>query len=228
MKESGLYGAISLSTGKTTLFIPKLPTEYLIWCGAIHPPSHFQASYAVDEVLYVDDLSAWVAASLSKEGEQEARLHLMSGVNSDSGLEAKPARYEGVEDLEKSGKVDTSALYNLLACCRVIKNAEELTLMHYASWVASNAHTEVMRTASSSKFEYELEAKFLYEIYKNGGCRKSAYTSICACGPNSAVLHYGHAGAPNDRQLASVDMALLDMGAEYHGYVSDITCSVSA
>ena len=67
----------------------------------------------------------------------------------------------------------------------------------------------------------------MYEIYKNGGCRKAAYTSICACGPNGATLHYGHAGAPNDRQLRVTDMALLDMGADYHGYVSDITCSVS-
>ena len=58
-----------------------------------------------------------------------------------------------------------------------------------------------------------------------GGCRKAAYTSICACGPNGAVLHYGHAGAPNDRLLLANDMCLLDMGADYHGYVSDITCS---
>jgi len=65
----------------------------------------------------------------------------------------------------------------------------------------------------------------MYEIYAKGGCRKTAYTSICACGPNPAVLHYGHAGAPNDRIISEGDLGLLDMGAEYHGYVSDITCS---
>lgn len=39
------------------------------------------------------------------------------------------------------------------------------------------------------------------------------------------ILHYGHAGRPNSRLLLQNDMALLDMGAEYHCYASDITCS---
>ena len=55
--------------------------------------------------------------------------------------------------------------------------------------------------------------------------RHEAYTCICACGPNPAVLHYGHAGAPNARIVRTEDTALLDMGAEYHCYCSDITCS---
>ena len=55
-----------------------------------------------------------------------------------------------------------------------------------------------------------------------------SYTCICGSGHNSAVLHYGHAGAPNDKKIQSGDMLLLDMGAEYHGYSSDITCSFPA
>ena len=34
-----------------------------------------------------------------------------------------------------------------------------------------------------------------------GGCRHAPYTPICASGPNCAVLHYGHAGAPNSERL---------------------------
>lgn len=52
-----------------------------------------------------------------------------------------------------------------------------------------------------------------------------AYTPICGCGPNGAVLHYGHAGAPNDRVIQDGDMCLFDMGAEYFCYSSDVTCS---
>ena len=47
----------------------------------------------------------------------------------------------------------------------------------------------------------------------------------CGCGPSGATLHYGHAGAPNDRQCAEGDMLLLDMGTELRCYCCDITCS---
>jgi Xaa-Pro dipeptidase len=183
-----------------------LPNEYLVWCGAIHPPSSFQASYAVDEVFYVDDLATWLDTKLKEEADHNAKIHVMSGVNSDSGLNATPAKFNGDQVFWDNKQMETSVLYNLAAASRVIKNNEELSLMHYVAVVGSNAHVEVMRQIKSCEFEYELEAKFLYEIYKNGGCRKSAYTSICACGPNSAVLHYGHSGAPNNRELSSNDI----------------------
>ena len=91
--------------------------------------------------------------------------------------------------------------------------------------VSSMAHSEVMRYAKPGQMEYQLESLFMHHTYTHGGCRHMAYTCICACGPNPAVLHYGHAGAPNARLLKEGDQALLDMGAEYHCYAADITCS---
>ena len=37
------------------------------------------------------------------------------------------------------------------------------------------------------------------------------------------MLHYGHAGAPNDRQMQDGDMVLIDFGGDYNGYAADIT-----
>ena len=224
VKETGFYGAITLKTRKTTLFIPRHAPDYEIWCGKIFPPSYFRELYDVDDVFYTDDLDTWLNATLEAEGEG-AKLHLMKGVNSDSGLSAAPATFEGVLALREAGNVCEDVLFDVVSTARVTKLDSEIVAMWYSSLVASNAHVAVMRSAKAGMVEYELEARFLYEIYANGGCRKCAYTSICACGPNNAVLHYGHAGAPNDRELLATDMALLDMGADYHGYVSDITCS---
>ncbi|KAK1785390.1 hypothetical protein P4O66_018771, partial [Electrophorus voltai] len=47
-------------------------------------------------------------------------------------------------------------------------------------------------------------------------------------GNNSSILHYGHAGAPNDKTIQDGDMCLFDMGGEYYCYSSDITCSFPA
>ena len=205
-KESGFYGSICLSTGKSTLFIPKLPDVYKIWCGEIYPPEYFQRLYAVDEVLYVDDLKSWTMEHKLSECGSDGKIHVMKGTNSDSGLDAKPARFPGEEEFWSNKDVETDVLYNIVSQARVHKNEEEIQVMQYAAWIASQAHVEVMRVAPKCAFEYELEAKFLYEIYSKGGCRRASYTSVCACGINSATLHYGHAGAPNDRKLDVTDI----------------------
>lgn len=58
--------------------------------------------------------------------------------------------------------------------------------------------------------------------------RQMSYTCICASGNNASVLHYGHAGAPNDKRINTEDLCLFDMGGEYYCYGSDITCSYPA
>ena len=220
VKEPGMYGAINIETGKSTLFIPRLDIEYEIYCGKIHTADSFKTSYAVDEVCFVDEIASCISSNLSS-----GKLHLMDGENSDSGLRAEPASFAGSSTFHQEGKVEIAHLHHALSTCRVVKSPYEIEVMRYCAWVASNAHVQVMRSTKAGMIEYELEATFAYEIYAKGGCRRCAYTAICACGPSAATLHYGHAGAPNDRPVQPTDMCLLDMGADYHGYVSDITCS---
>lgn len=50
------------------------------------------------------------------------------------------------------------------------------------------------------------------QIY--GEARILSYTPICASGPKAAVLHTGHAGAPNDRVMGDGELMLNDMGCE--------------
>lgn len=232
VKEPGFYGSIDVNTGYTTLYMPRLPAEYAVWMGRIQPPSHFQAMYEVDRVLFVDELAATLLGP-----ERPDTLLLNRGLNTDSGSTAKPASVEGVTTPLKEGNgahagkplpCDYDSLYDELVECRVHKSAAELRVLQYVNDISSDAHLAVMQQVKPGMTEYQLESLFLHHGYYYGGCRHVAYTSICGCGPNAATLHYGHAGAPNDRLIRDGDMLLLDMGAEFRCYASDITCSFPA
>lgn len=121
----------------------------------------------------------------------DAKVHILNGINSDSGLSVQPMTFKGIEIFEEKNVLCDDFFFHILSTSRVTKSDQEVIAMRYSAFVASNAHVQVMKSTKSGMNEYELEAKFLYEIYKNGGCRKAAYTSICACGPDNAILHYG-------------------------------------
>jgi Xaa-Pro dipeptidase len=215
VKEPGFFGAVEVGSGRSWLFMPRLPHEWAVWMGEILPPEHFRDDYEVDEVRHVDS----VAESL--RALKPDVLLLLEGRNTDSGRMVRPASFPGIE----SFRTDVSILHPELVECRVIKSDDELALLAWVNGIASEAHVEVMRRCRPGVAEYQLEAVFLHEIYTRGGCRFSAYTCICGCGPHSGILHYGHQGAPNDAVLRDSQMFLNDSGAQYHGYASDITCS---
>ncbi|XP_037493160.1 xaa-Pro dipeptidase isoform X2 [Jatropha curcas] len=217
--EPGFYGAIDVATGKSILFAPRLPADYAVWLGEIKPLSHFQEKYMVSMVYYTDEIVA-VLNELSN-GVEKPLLFLLHGLNTDSNNFSKPAEFEGIEKFE----TDLTTLHPVLTECRVLKSKLELAIIQFANDISSEAHVQVMRNTWAGMKEYQLESIFLHHTYMYGGCRNCSYTCICATGENSAVLHYGHAAAPNDRTMQDGDMALFDMGAEYQFYGSDITCS---
>uniref|UniRef100_A0A0G4H838 Peptidase M24 domain-containing protein n=1 Tax=Chromera velia CCMP2878 TaxID=1169474 RepID=A0A0G4H838_9ALVE len=120
-------------------------------------------------------------------------------------------------------ELDDSALFPVLSESRVFKTPEEISFMRTANEVSSAGHRFVMELCKGGMWERQLEASFKGYCGMHGGARHEAYDCICASGPNAAVLHYGHAGAPNDRRMQDGDMVLLDMGCEYNGYATDIT-----
>ncbi|KAK2919754.1 hypothetical protein Q8A73_001958 [Channa argus] len=71
-------------------------------------------------------------------------------------------------------------------------------------------------------------AKVTFILQPDSGKKWVLAVSTAILGHNSSVLHYGHAGAPNDKTIMDGDMCLFDMGGEYYCYTSDITCSFPA
>ncbi|XP_076387319.1 uncharacterized protein LOC100883245 isoform X3 [Megachile rotundata] len=111
---------------------------------------------------------------------------------------------------------------------RVIKSPQEIKVLEYVIKISSDAHKSVMHMIKPGLAEFQMEAAFMHYVYSNGGCRHVSYTCICGSGHNASILHYGHAGAPNNKIIKDGDMCLFDMGGNYCGYAADITCSFPA
>jgi len=216
--EPDHYGAIDVNTGRSILFIPRLPEDYATVMGHIATLEEVKQSYQVDLVYYVDEIPQRL-----RELQAKPNLLLLSGTNSDSGKNTRTAAFDGISQFHSNQTV----LHPVISELRVIKTEMELEVLRYVSKVSSAAHMHVMRQIKAGKItrEYQAEAEFMNYSYSNGGCRHVSYTCICGAGSSGAVLHYGHAGAPNDQAVQTTDMVLFDMGAEYFCFCSDITCS---
>ncbi len=100
---------------------------------------------------------------------------------------------------------------------RLYKSAAELRAMRFSAKTAVAAHQQVMRVCQPNIMEYALEAEYLHTFKQQG--MDPAYTTIVGGGENACILHYVN----NDQVLKDGDLVLIDAGAEYLGYASDIT-----
>jgi Xaa-Pro aminopeptidase len=106
----------------------------------------------------------------------------------------------------------------LIDAMRLIKSPFEQKLMRQSATIAATAHNRAMQFTRPEMMEYELEAEFMHEFYRQGA-QSPAYTSIVAGGANACTLHY----TANNAQLNAGDLLLIDAGCELDGYASDIT-----
>ncbi|KAK7913516.1 hypothetical protein WMY93_013727 [Mugilogobius chulae] len=193
--EPDCYGAIEVDSGKSILFVPKLPESYATWMGEIFSKDHFKQKYAVDEVHYTSDIVD-VLSNLNP-----ALLLTLRGLNTDSGSTCREASFQGISSFQ----VNNTLLHPVIVECRLLKTDMELEVLRYTNRISSEAHKMIMKNVKPGQMEYEMER-----------------------GHNASILHYGHAGAPNDKTIQDGDMCLFDMGGEYYCYSSDITCSFPA
>ncbi len=101
---------------------------------------------------------------------------------------------------------------------RLIKADEEVELMQKSADIAAEAHILAMRTAHAGMNESHIEAVIEHYFRMNGASGVS-YNSIVGGGGNATILHYVENNAP----LKDGDLVLIDAGAQYQGYASDIT-----
>ncbi|MEM2489405.1 MAG: aminopeptidase P family protein, partial [Thermoplasmata archaeon] len=119
---------------------------------------------------------------------------------------------------DKFNELEFVDIENELSGLRQIKNDFEISLIKEAGKIASDVAEEIINYIKEGITENELAAKLTYLIMKNGA-QDNAFTPIIAFGENSAEPHY----FPGKRKLRKNDFVLLDFGAKFKKYNSDIT-----
>ena len=104
---------------------------------------------------------------------------------------------------------------------RCVKENIEIELIQTACNITNKGFRRVLNFVKDGVWEYEIEAEFIHEFLKNRS-KKFAYSPIIASGNNANILHY----TQNNKQCKNGELILMDVGAEYANYSSDMTRTI--
>lgn len=104
---------------------------------------------------------------------------------------------------------------------RAIKSPIEIELIKQACSITEKTFQRLLDFIRPGVWEFEIEAE-IYHEFLNNRSRGPAYLPIIASGANACILHY----VQNSRQCKDGDLLLMDFGAEYANYASDLTRTV--
>ncbi|MFO3797816.1 MAG: M24 family metallopeptidase, partial [Anaerolineales bacterium] len=99
------------------------------------------------------------------------------------------------------------------------KDAQEIAYIRKAIEIAEKALEAVLPSIQIGMSEREVAAELTVQLLRHGSEAELPFSPIVAAGPNSANPH----ATPSDRPLQEGDLLILDWGATYQGYISDLT-----
>jgi Xaa-Pro aminopeptidase len=133
--------------------------------------------------------------------------------------EQRPTAHLGVAPLDRPGDRElTDRLRLALSHVRRPKDPVELERMRIAERATRAAFAAVAPLLVAGVSEREAQIELEAAAFRDGG-DAMAYDTIIGSGTNSAVLHF----APSARRFGTGELVLIDAGAMYRGYASDIT-----
>ncbi len=202
--------------GEFVLFCNEKDPEQETWHGRRCGPEAAVEKYGADDAFPIDDIDEILPGLV----EGRHRIYYEMGKNKE--LDGQIMGWVNkIRAQVKKGAQPPGEFIDLrhaLHDMRLFKSAAEMKLMRKSAEIAVDAHIRAMKVCQPGMTELEIEAELHHEFTRQGA-RFPAYSSIVAGGENACILHY----TENESRLKNGDMLLIDAGAEYQGYASDIT-----
>jgi len=203
---------------REVLFIKETSDAIAIWDGPRHNFKEAEAISEIETVCWTKEFEK-VFRPLAFEADN-IYLNTNEHPRADITVETRDIRFlrwcQSAFPLHKYER-----LAPLMQHLRVIKSTEEINLIQEACRIADKAFRRILTFVKPGVWEFEIEAEIVNEFIKNRS-RGPAFQTIVASGTGSCVLHY----IQNDRQCRKGDVLLMDFGAEYANYSSDVTRTI--
>ena len=193
-------------TQTLSLFLPEIDWDDVVWGGMPTEPKEALEKYDVDAVYYMSELNSVLS-------QQRDNYNCLYTTDCDNFAPLKLA--PEFQDLVVPGDAQ---FFLALDESRLIKDQYEIEILRHVARITDNAHVAVMSALPIEINELHLEAEFSYHA-KRQGARTLGYDPICCSGPACGTLHY----VKNSESLAHKQSTLIDAGAEWMNYVSDVT-----
>ena len=203
---------------KEILFLKETNDHIAIWEGEkLTKKRAFEVS-GIKTVYWLQDLNKVMAELMA----QSDTVHINTNEHYRASIETETREDRFTKWLLNkypAHKVEKSN--PILQRLRSIKDPIELDLLQKACNITEKGMRRVLKFVKPGVAEYEIEAEFIHEFLKNRS-KGFAYTPIIASGNNANVLHY----IENNQVCNDGDLILLDVGAEYANYSSDMTRTI--
>ncbi|GAB4255003.1 MAG: aminopeptidase P family protein [Vicingaceae bacterium] len=203
---------------KEVLFIRETSEEIVIWEGAKLTKEQATELSGIETVFWTSQFEHVFNAIV-----QEADciyLNKNEHLRADSPVETRDDRFRKWCK-EKYPLHTYKRLAPICRKLRPIKEQYEIEVIQKACDITEKGLRRILKFIKPGVFEYEIEAELAHEFLRNCS-RGFAYQPIIASGFNACVLHY----IDNNQPCNDGDLLLMDFGAEYANYASDLTRTV--
>ena len=203
------------AAGEVILFCRERDLERERWDGPRAGTEGAVDTFGMDDAFPIDDIDDILPGLI--EGRERVYYHFGRDVDFDLRLIAWVNRVRAQMRQGARPPHEFVALSHLLHDLRLYKSRGELRLMKKSAQIAAAAHVRAMQATRPGMNEHEIEAELLHVFRKHGAV--PSYEPIVGGGANGCVLHY----RANNAALRDGDLLLIDAGAEFECYASDIT-----
>ncbi|MDC1063242.1 aminopeptidase P N-terminal domain-containing protein [Flavobacteriales bacterium] len=205
---------------KEMLFLKETNEHIAIWEGAKLDKELAQKNSGVEKIYWLNQMDE----ILNIEIEKASNIYLNKNIHSrsTSEVQTRDDRFRKVLIKNHPNKekeiVEVAPIMHEL---RFIKSEIEIELMRNACNITEKGLRRILPIIKPGIMEYQIEAELMHEFLSNRSAG-FAYQPIIGSGVDSCVLHY----IDNNKMCKEGDVLLMDFGAEYANYASDLTRTV--